>query len=86
MLKYWYKGCMFCHQGRLFIEHDRTDDQLVLHCEECEYAWKDPEALGSINPDSTLLTLVSDHVLEYPSDSLIRDRGWARYSLHSTEE
>ena len=86
MKRYWYKECPTCHQGRLFIEYDTSDKRLVLHCEECEFVWKDPELMGRNVPGNVFQALVSDHDFEFPTEVEIDDAGWKKYRVHCTEE
>ncbi len=38
----WYKSCPLCNQGRLFVMRDSTNERLYLHCEECEWGFRNP--------------------------------------------
>ncbi len=55
--RYWFKACQHCEQGRLFIYMDITNDNLYLHCEECEWGWRDPNELS---PAHGFLTIDED--------------------------
>jgi len=74
---YWYKTCLRCRQGRLFIMKFCEGDSLYLHCEECE--WLAPARLANVH-DGCL----GIHYESICADILaIRDAGWSEYALHS---
>jgi hypothetical protein len=60
---------------------DTTHERLYLHCEECEWGWKDAEKAA--NPEVAFLTLDEEFETEAPTLDQIQQFGWARYALHS---
>ena len=81
---FWYTECPLCRQGRLLIARDLSSDALYLHCEECEQGWRDPNVAA--DPSAGFLTLSEEFEMEFPDETCIDERGWARYKLHSFEE
>jgi hypothetical protein len=72
------RTCLHCGgQGRLLILKDSSSGGLYLHCEECEWGWRDPEKTDDIG--SAFLTLDEDFDSEVPSRDEIEERGWAKY-------
>lgn len=86
MIRHWYKTCPTCRQGRLFIEYDTTEKRLVLHCEECEYVWRNPEFLEQRVPNNVFQALTSGHDFAIPEEADIDKAGWAKYKLHVEDD
>ncbi|CAM4109286.1 hypothetical protein [Serratia silvae] len=80
MSMFFYKECPACHQGRLFIFKDTTNNRLYLHCEECEMGWLTPDdADKNVN---NFLTLLADfEAVEATDDDLIRFK-WNNYHFN----
>jgi hypothetical protein len=76
---YWFVGCPFCQQGRLFILRNVSANKLYFHCEECERGYDNPSALTVAN---SFLTLTEKFEGELPSLAQIQAYGWAAYALH----
>lgn len=80
---YWYKSCHHCEQGRLFLFLDTTNNRIYLHCEECEWGWKDPE---NLNPEAGFLTLDEDFdAIPAKIDDIVR-LGWKKYAIETADE
>ncbi len=75
--QYWFTACAFCNQGRLFLVKNVTANALYLHCEECEWGWRDPEQVGDLT--ACFLTLDEDFDAEMASWKDIEDAGWQQY-------
>jgi len=72
MIRFWFKTCPRCKQGRLFIEKRKNDGQLFLHCEECELGWRVPSEVGAM--DKSFLAIGTDS--EYASKEDIETADW----------
>ncbi|MDQ3650102.1 MAG: hypothetical protein M3458_07495 [Acidobacteriota bacterium] len=83
MTAYWYMECPVCHQGMLLIERDKRDDLLYLHCDECEFGWRDPELAHE--PNAGFQTILGGFDFEIVSAEKIDAAGWGKYRLHSFE-
>ena len=81
---YWYTECPFCGQGRLTITKDATHESLYLHCDECEWGWRNPDSV--VDPTAKFLTLDEDFVSENPTFSEIEQHGWAKYAMNVYDE
>ncbi|PIB11564.1 hypothetical protein [Vibrio rotiferianus] len=81
---YWYDECTKCHQGRLIITKDVTNDRLYLHCEECEYGWLAPSEVKE--PSKSFLTLIEDFETENPDMDTIKAYSWENYACHEFSE
>jgi hypothetical protein len=79
-MRYWFKNCPRCRQGRLFVMRVCGTGNLCLHCEECETAWFDPARLG----DPTQGKLGIDLESEYASDQEIEEKGWRLYAQNAS--
>ena len=77
------KNCPVCEQGRLFVIEDKTNQRLYLHCEECEYAWLNPEEVTS---DKSFLAINPDFETRTPSRDAIQKFGWTKYNLKTIKE
>jgi hypothetical protein len=55
--------------------------ELYLHCEECEWAWTNPNQLSTAAG-----RLGIDFGSEYASAAEISSNGWAQYALHEDAE
>lgn len=74
---FFYKECPACHQGRLFVFKDITNNRLYLHCEECEMGWLTPDEVDE--NASGFLTLLDDFdAIEATSDDL-KNFKWDKY-------
>ena len=83
MAGHWFKLCPRCDgQGRLFIVRDCSTGRLYLHCEECEYGFRNPEACANIS-DGFLAVGVR---YDTPTQSEIEANGWRRYAKHEMPE
>lgn len=81
---YWYRTCPHCDgQGRLIITKDVTANRLYLHCDECEWGWRDPERVD--NADAKFLTLNESFGAEDATREDIGRHGWGKYALHHFE-
>ena len=80
---YWYKSCQHCGQGRLFLYLDTTNDNIYLHCEECEWGWRDPE---NLNTEAGFLT-IDENFDAIPAimDDIIRF-SWEKYAKEIADE
>lgn len=75
---YWMRTCVHCNgQGRLLIMKDLSTNSLYLHCEECEWGWRDPEKADDVG--WAFLTLDEDFEAEPASSAEIERHGWSRY-------
>ena len=81
---YWTRNCSNCGQGRLLILENLNEQTLYLHCEECEWGWRDPEK--SDDPKNGFLTITSPFATRAPNLEEIRERGWERFVAGSFEE
>lgn len=84
---YWTTTCCLCdHQGQLFVMKYLHDQQLYLHCGECEWGWREPCRVD--DKDRAFLTLVD------PSEAIpatwqdIARAGWVPFvsGLIETEQ
>jgi hypothetical protein len=75
-MRYWFKNCPRCRQGRLFLMRLCETGALYLHCEECEWAWDDP----ALATDPTRGKLGIDLDGEYASAQQIGEMGWQAYA------
>ena len=82
MARYWYKGCPRCKQGQLFIELNRTSNDLTLVCDECYWAFTDPDTCDDVDNGSCgALWDVIEPTLEE-----INVRGWLEFAVHVSRE
>lgn len=84
IFNYWYVICSFCQQGRLFVFKNTTDNNLYLHCEECERGWLNPDEVDDDN--ESFLTLVQKFEATEANGDDIEKYGWQKYPLHKEEE
>jgi len=77
MKKNWYSLCPVCSQGRLMVMKRQDDCSLLLLCEECESAWKDPEDATDVEQNISIAGL--DVVFATADD--IAHGGWSQYSM-----
>lgn len=78
-MRYWFKNCRRCQQGRLFVMRLCGTGNLYLHCEECEWAWADP----ALADDPARGELGIDLDGEYASESEIERQGWQAYAANA---
>jgi len=81
-MRFWFKNCPRCRQGRLFIMRLGDTGALYLHCEECEWAWDDPTQTD--DPDRGKLGIDIDG--DYASKRRIEEMGWRAYAVNATSE
>ncbi|ASA54582.1 hypothetical protein RND59_13360 [Vibrio ruber] len=81
---YWFCECSNCHQGRLIITEDITNNRLYLHCEECEYGWLNP--LDTDDIEKGFLTLLEEFETRNPSIEDIGQYNWLDYAKNSFVE
>jgi hypothetical protein len=81
---YWTRICPICSEGRLLIFKDLTRGTLYLHCEECEWGWRDAALADQRN--AGFLTLNEEFESEPADIEEIRARGWERYVAGSFED
>lgn len=82
MIKYWYAVCSRCQQGRLFIERRDNPDGLFLHCEECEWAWNEPQDVATV--ESGFLAMDIDS--RFATKAEIDGAGWSRYAREESTD
>lgn len=63
---------------------DLSNHSLYLHCEECEWGWREPEKTDDVG--SAFLTLVEDFEAEPASRAEIERHGWRRYVAGEFQE
>jgi len=63
----------------LLVFLDATHDNLYLHCEECEWGWRDPVAAAAGDLKASFLTLLEHFESEPATGEEIERRGWKRY-------
>lgn len=80
-MKYWYKNCPRCNQGRLFIMQRHDDMKLYVHCEECEWAWDDPRRITEVSAGVLGIDFDSD----YAEASVIENEGWSDFALNEDD-
>jgi len=75
-MAYFYRDCLACEQGNLYVEKILDTGELFLLCEECEYAWRTPEEIS-------LYTYFDfqGRKIESASREDIERHGWFRYPL-----
>ena len=81
MRKYWYTNCPVCGNGRLFVVKDLGKENLLLVCEECESAWRNPEE--TVDPQKSFN--ISGLRLKNADKSDVTLAGWFRYDLHEVD-
>jgi hypothetical protein len=81
---YWYQTCPVCSQGRLLIFKDLAAQQLYLHCEECEWGWRNPER--SSEKEAGFLTLDEEFESKPATKEDIDGLGWTKYAAHEFDE
>jgi len=82
MKKYWYKVCPRCHQGRLFIMKYRDRSDLLLLCEECEWAYDHPR--DATTTENGFLGLDIDS--EFADGAEISRARWKEFAHEVTED
>lgn len=78
-MRFWFKSCPRCHQGRLFVMQMGETGALFLHCEECEWAWDNPTQVD--DPGQGRLGIDLDG--EYASERQIEMMAWQAYAAHT---
>ena len=81
---YWLTVCSNCEQGRLFVFFDETAGRPYLHCEECEYGFRDPTRLEKADAFLTLLEDFDAH--SATREELARFPVWSELELTGVEE
>ena len=82
---YWFHTCPVCSgQGRLLLFKDLTAGQLYLHCEECEWGWRDPDK--ATDPKAGFLTLNEEFEAAPATKQDIQGEGWEKYALHEFDD
>jgi hypothetical protein len=81
---YWYRTCPICRQGRLLIFKDLTRNELYLHCEECEWGWRDPDAAESRG--AAFLTLDEEFESAPATAEDLVFFTWQKYAVHEFDE
>ena len=82
---FWYQTCPLCAgQGRLLVFKNLSSEKLYLHCEECEWGWKDPK-LAHLR-ESGFLTLDEDFESIPASAADIREFGWTEFAFNELDE
>ena len=81
---YWHRTCPLCKQGRLLVFKNTTSNELYLHCEECEWGWRDPET--SDQKERGFLTLNEDFEAEPATWDDIAKHGWEQYAKNEFED
>jgi hypothetical protein len=84
---YTYKPCPLCGfggGGRLTIWEDLSNDRLYLHCDECEWGWRDPEKAE--DPAAGFLTLDEEFEARPADWETIQRYGWVKYATNSYDE
>jgi hypothetical protein len=81
---HWTRNCPNCGQGRVLILENLNERKLYLHCEECEWGWRDPER--ATDAKDGFLTLNESFQTRVPTSEEIRERGWAPYVSGTFEE
>ena len=79
MVRYWFQVCPNCDgQGRLFICREKESGDLYLHCEECEWGFRDPRRCA----DASDGFLAIDGESDIATLSEIETAGWSCYAKH----
>jgi len=81
MLKYWYKSCPVCGQGRLFVMKRRDDEVLFLLCEECESAWSAPDKVNDLSKNVSFEGIA----FGYATEADIERANWLVYSMNKVD-
>lgn len=84
---YWYKACPRCGfsgGGRLTIFEDLTNHCLYLHCDECEWGWRDPQKADDLS--AAFLTLTESFEAHLADWHDIERYSWEKYALNFYEE
>lgn len=81
MMRYWFKICPHCQQGKLYVFRDMSLDTPYLHCEECEWGWRNPEASSATS--TGFLTLNEEFDAEWATREFIEASGWGKYQFHA---
>jgi hypothetical protein len=82
--KNWYRTCTHCDgQGRLILTKDTHANSLYLHCDECEWGWRDPQRVN--DPNAKFLTLNEPFEADHATREEIDRHGWGGYALHQFE-
>lgn len=82
MTKRWYKPCPRCRQGRLFIMKYDDSDALLLLCEECEWAYKDPQEATVIERGFFGMDIDCD----FADENAISQGGWQEFAMEVAED
>ena len=82
MIKYWYKECPRCQQGRLFIMKYNDNDSLLLNCEECEWAFENPKEIGIVEKGF----LAIDNPCDFADRNAIIKAEWEEYAINIYED
>jgi len=75
---YWMRPCIHCNgQGRLLIMKNLSTNSLYLHCEECEWGWRQPDRTDDV--EAAFLTLQENFQAQPASAMEIEQAGWSGY-------
>lgn len=83
---YWTRNCPRCGQGRLLIMKDRSRGALYLHCEECEWGWRNPADAAAGVVEKAFLTLTEEFESSVASLQEIEAQGWSSYVTGEFQE
>ena len=64
--------------GRLHIFEDLSRNELYLHCDECEWGWRNPEEASS--PDAAFMTVTEEFEARLADWNTIQRYGWEKYA------
>ena len=68
-------SCYLCKQGMLMVEKEISSGKMILHCDECEAEWENPEdALKGENATRFKYGRTTD-----PTYEEILAIGWGKY-------
>jgi len=82
---FWYTNCPNCNnQGNLNIMKNQTTSELYLHCDECEWGWRDPTKI--LNSDAMFMTLLEDfHSVPATWDEIVSSN-WQIFARNASIE
>lgn len=78
---FWFRTCPVCDQGLLFIEEDIARQELVFHCDECEWVFRNAGEVESRRP--SFLSEITDVDLRRADFATIQRYGWQKFAVHS---
>ncbi len=82
---WWLTECPICNgQGRLIVMRSLTSEELLLVCEECCWAWHDPEAVS--DPEAAFFAGTKDVQCREATIDEIVQAGWNTDRLQLLEE